>query len=80
MPQQRVLNVDETGWRTNGDKRWIWGLVAAQFVYYTVAAYRNTVVLVALLGPAFQGILCSDRYSVYLSYTTRGRCSCVGRM
>ena len=68
LPQQRVLNVDETGWRTNGDKRWIWGLVAAQYVYYTVAAYRNTAVLVALLGAAFQGILCSDRYCVYLSY------------
>ena len=68
LPHQRVLNVDETGWRTNGDKRWIWGLVASQYVYYTVAAYRNTAVLVALLGAAFQGILCSDRYKVYLSY------------
>jgi len=68
LPQEHVLNVDETGWRTNGDKRWIWGLVASQYVYFTVAAYRNTAVLVALLGAAFQGILCSDRYSVYLSY------------
>jgi transposase len=68
LPQERVLNVDETGWRTHGDKRWIWGLVAAQYVYCTVAACRSTAVLVALLGAAFQGILCSDRYSVYLSY------------
>ncbi len=68
LPQQHVLNVDETGWRTNGDKRWIWGLVAAQYVYFTVAAHRSGSVLVALLGAAFEGILCSDRYKVYLSY------------
>ena len=28
LPREAVLNVDETGWRTNGDKRWIWALVA----------------------------------------------------
>jgi transposase len=68
LPHQAVLNVDETGWRTNGDKRWIWALVASQFVFYTVAANRNTEVLVSLLGAIFRGILCSDRYSVYLNY------------
>jgi transposase len=68
LPQQAVLNVDETGWRTNGEKRWLWALVASQFVFYTVAAHRNTDVLVSLLGAVFRGILCSDRYPVYLSY------------
>jgi len=28
LPREAVLNADETGWRTNGDKRWIWALVA----------------------------------------------------
>jgi transposase len=68
LPHQAVLNVDETGWRTNGDKRWIWALVASQFVFYTVAAHRNTEVLVSLLGAVFRGILCNDRYTVYLTY------------
>ena len=68
LPHQAVLNVDETGWRTNGAKRWIWALVASQFVFYTVAIHRNTAVLVSLLGAVFQGILCSDRFSAYLKY------------
>ncbi len=68
LPQQAILNVDETGWRTNGDKRWIWALVASQFVFYTVAVHRNTDVLVSLLGAVFRGILCSDRFSAYLKY------------
>ena len=68
LPHQARLNVDETGWRTNGDKRWIWVLVASQFAFYIVAAHRNTEVLVSLLGTIFRGILCSDRLPVYLKY------------
>lgn len=68
LPREAVLNVDETGWRTNGDKRWIWGLVAQQFVFYVVASTRGAEVLVSLLGTVFRGILCNDRWVSYLSY------------
>ena len=63
-----VLNVDETGWRLNGEKRWIWAFVAPAFTFYVVAASRGVAVLESLLGAAFQGILCSDRLPSYLSY------------
>ena len=68
LPREAVLNVDETGWRTNGDKRWMWALVAQQFVFYVVASSRGADVLVGLLGAVFRGILCSDRWVVYLTY------------
>src|SRR6266566_5004061 len=68
LPREAVLNVDETGWRTNGDKRWIWALVAQQFVFYVVASTRGAEVLVSLLGSVFRGILCNDRWVVYLTY------------
>ncbi len=68
LPREAVLNVDETGWRTNGDKRWIWALVARQFVFYVVASTRGAEVLVSLLGAVYRGILCSDRWVVYLTY------------
>jgi hypothetical protein len=68
LPREAVLNVDETGWRTNGDKRWIWGLVAQQFVFYVVASTRGAEVLITLLGTVFRGILCCDRWVVYLTY------------
>jgi transposase len=68
LPREAVLNVDETGWRTNGDKRWIWGLAAHQFVFYVVASTRGAEVLVSLLGAVFRGILCCDRWVVYLTY------------
>ena len=42
LPQQAVLNADETGHRTNGDKRWLWTLVAQTFVFYTIATSRGS--------------------------------------
>jgi hypothetical protein len=68
LPQQPVLNGDETSSRTNGDKRWLWVFVAQTFVYYTIAKTRGTAVLRRLLGQGFAGILGCDRYCSYLKY------------
>ena len=68
LPQEPVLNSDETGWRSMGERRWLWALVAGSFVFFTVAASRSSQVLVHLLGTVFAGILCSDRFGAYLKY------------
>jgi transposase len=63
-----VINSDETGYRTSGEKRWLWALVAPGFVFYKIALTRGTEVLVQLLGAVFAGILCSDRCPTYVKY------------
>jgi transposase len=68
LQQEPVLNVDETGWRTNGEKRYLWAFVASLYVVYTVAKTRSSQVLLQLLGAVFAGILCSDRFVAYLKY------------
>ena len=68
LPREPVLNSDETSYRTNGEKRWLWALVASTYVFYKVAATRGAEVLVALAGEVFAGILCSDRYAGYTAY------------
>lgn len=68
LPREPVLNVDETGWRNNGEKRQIWALVAKTFAFFTVKSTKGAEVLVALLGIAFRGILCNDRAPAYLKY------------
>src|SRR5437879_148089 len=65
LKNEPVLNSDETGWRNNGEKRYLWALVARNFVFYTVAKTRSSAVLIHLLGAVFAGILCSDRFSAY---------------
>lgn len=68
LPQEPVLNSDETGWRSMGERRWLWALVAGSFVFFTVASRRSSRVLMHLLGTVFPGILCSDRFGAYLKY------------
>ena len=68
LAHEPVINSDETGYRTSGEKRWLWALVAANFVFYKIALTRGTEVLVQLLGEVFAGILCSDRCASYLKY------------
>ncbi len=68
LPKQLVLNVDETGSRTNGDKRWLWAFVAPCFVFFTIVEHRHRDVLRRLLGLNFAGVLCCDRFSVYVNF------------
>ena len=68
LPAEPVVNSDETGSWSNGEKRWVWALCTPWFVFYHIARSRGVAVLTQLLGEAFAGILCSDRCRTYLSY------------
>jgi len=76
LPQQPVLNGDETGHRTNGAKRWLWTLVAPTFIFYAIATSRGSDVLQRLLGATFAGTLGSDRLPTYLTYAAARRQFC----
>jgi transposase len=58
-------NVDETGWKKAGAKRWLWGAATALVVCFVIAPSRGALGLAALLGNKIKGIICSDRWSVY---------------
>jgi transposase len=60
-----VKNADETGWSEKGQKRWLWAVATATVAYFVIHLRRNFEGLQALLGETIQGIVCSDRWSVY---------------
>ena len=64
LPDQAVLNADETGWRD----QWLWIFVASSFMYFHVAKYRSSKVLEKVLGQFYKGILCVDRWGAYSKY------------
>lgn len=68
LPNEPVLNGDETGWHSDGAKLWLWVLVARCFAFFTIAKSRSSEVLYQILGPQFLGILCTDRFSAYIKY------------
>ncbi len=58
-------NVDETGWKQAGAKRWLWGAATAFVACFVIAPTRGALGLTALLGDRIKGIISSDRWSVY---------------
>ena len=60
-----VVNIDETGWRTAGERRTLWGLFGARAALFRIAADRHRREAQALLGEDFSGITCSDRWWAY---------------
>jgi transposase len=68
LPNQPVLNVDETGWKSMAKGIWLWVFVAPSMALFTLAASRGAKVLKAVLGDIFSGILCSDMYGAYNAY------------
>lgn len=65
------LHVDETGWRLDGKKSWVWVLANERLAYYHVDRSRARKVLKGLLGSEFNGTLISDFFSVYLNLPYR---------
>ena len=61
----RSVNIDETGWRTAGTRRTLWGVLTARQALFRIAPDRHRREAEALLGPEFSGIACSDRWWAY---------------
>lgn len=76
LPKQEVLNADETGWKTQGESRWLWVLATPRLAFFHIAASRGSKVLKYVLGEMFSGILCSDMYSAYKAFHKRVRQFC----
>jgi len=64
LPEQQVINADETGWRN----RWLWIFVASTFIYFQVAKSRGSKVLAELFGKFYRVILCVDRWGAHTKY------------
>jgi transposase len=60
------VHVDETGWRLDGQRSWVWAFVNEKLAYYQVERSRGKKVVREVLGDEFEGTLISDFYSVYL--------------
>ncbi len=59
------VNIDETGWRTAGKRRTLWGVLTERAALFRIAPDRHEREAKALLGEDFEGIACSDRWWAY---------------
>ncbi len=60
-----AVNIDETGWRTAGKRRTLWGALSERAALFRIAPDRHEREAKALLGEDFAGVACSDRWWAY---------------
>jgi transposase len=67
-----TLHIDETGWKSKGDLRWLWVFVSPLAVFFQVASSRASKVLTSVLGETFSGVIITDDHSAYSKYHKNG--------
>lgn len=68
LPQEAVVNVDETGHKDNGHTWWTWCFRAELYTLYRIDAHRSAEVLMDTLGREFNGVIGCDYFSAYRRY------------
>jgi transposase len=78
-----VVAPDETGWRVNGAKAWLWAFVGARLVVYRVATgdgARGYDTAEAVLGADYAGIIERDGWAPYRRFTRARHQSCLAHL
>ena len=65
VQQQPHVNMDETGWKQAGKRRWLWVAVSTLATLFHVAVSRGGKVISTMLGESFDGLISSDRLNSY---------------
>jgi transposase len=65
IQQQPAVNVDETGWRQENKRAWLWLAATPLVAIFLVMKTRGAQGVHSLLGDQFNGIVGSDRWSAY---------------
>ena len=61
VQQATVVNLDETGWRQEKRRAWLWTAVTAELTVVLIDCRRGGTVVETLLGAEFGGMVGSDR-------------------
>ncbi|MDP2811102.1 MAG: IS66 family transposase [Rhodocyclaceae bacterium] len=63
-----VVGGDESGWRINGGKFWLWLFCTANRVFITIEKSRGREVIAKIFGTQFDGTFISDCLQVYREF------------
>jgi transposase len=76
VQQAQAINMDETGWRQERERAWLWTVVTAELTVFCIDRSRGGAAVEALLGSAFTGVVGSDRWSAYKRFPVEQRAIC----
>jgi transposase len=76
IQQAEAINIDETGWRQERQRAWLWTVVTARLTVFRIDRRRGGAVVDGLLGAEFRGVVGSDRWSAYRRFPAEQRALC----
>jgi transposase len=76
IPQAALVHVDETSWRQQRRKAWLWTTVTDRSSVFTIAPTRSAAVAQAVLGTEDGSIAVTDRFPAYDWIAASGRQVC----
>jgi transposase len=76
VQQAAVVNMDETGWRQERKRAWLWTTVAAGLTVFHIDRSRGGTAVATMLGGEFGGVVGSDRWSAYSRFPAERRALC----
>jgi transposase len=72
----RAVAPDETGWRINGQKAWLWAFAGEQVTVYLIAPGRGFEHACEILGEDYSGVLERDGWAPYRRFTNAKHQTC----
>ncbi len=67
----RVVYIDETGYKLNGDKWWLWTFVSDNMVLFVIRKSRAKEVVEEILGKKYDGIIICDGWKTYENFSEK---------
>ena len=74
VKDQRIIHGDETGWKVDGSRGYVWCFCNKQLAYFHYDPSRGAKVVKTILGDDFEGILVCDFYAAYNCINKTQRC------
>lgn len=78
-----VVSPDETGWRVDGERGWLWVFVGDKVTVYDIAVgkgARGFDTAAAILGEEYSGVICRDGWAPYRRFEQATHQSCVAHL
>ncbi len=72
----RAVAPDETGWRINGQKAWLWAFAGENVTVYLIAEGRGYEQAAEILGEDYSGVLERDGWAPYRRFANARHQSC----
>ena len=78
--RSELAHMDETGWKVEGQLRWLWAVVTEQITYCEILAGRGFAQASSILGADYSGCLIHDGLQLYYQFLQAAHQSCVAHL